>query len=247
MNLNKLVGISFVLLSLISCQSSKDASPLSGEVHVISQDKIVDVQVNRLSFLGKEEQVSLSVIDVAKDDVIRIFKELKHIKFPIYTACCYSPRFIRNERLISLHAYAAAIDLNYLMNPYFDAVEGIIIPERSKSRKKDESDIVNQLKKISVSDEEISSVLDVVVKNQPRYSDDRFFNRGIIRKGMVTSRVVNIFKRHGFSEWGGNWRCPIDYMHFQIPRPIAEKLAKTDNLKERKRIWENHKKSIIIR
>ena len=86
MNLNKLVGVSLVSVFLVSCQSSKDVAPLSGEVHVISRDKIANVQVDRLSFLGKEEKAFLPVIDVTKDDVIQIFKELKHIKFPIYTA-----------------------------------------------------------------------------------------------------------------------------------------------------------------
>ena len=247
MNLNKLVGISFVSVFLVSCQSSKNVASLSGEVHVISRDKIANVQVDRLSFLGKEEKASLPVIDVTKDDVIQIFKELKRIKFPIYTAHSYSPRGTRNGMRVSLHAYAAAIDLNYLMNPYFDAVEGIMIPGRSKNREKDKRDIVKQLKKISVSDKEISSVVDVVINNQPQHSDDRFLNRSIVRKGMVTPKVVAIFKRHGFSEWGGNWRRPIDYMHFQIPRSIAKKLARTDNLEERRKIWDNHKKTVAAR
>ena len=247
MNLNKLVGVFFVSIFLVSCQSSKNVAPSFREEYAISRDKIVDVQVDRLSFLGKEEKVSLSVMDVTKDDVVQIFKELKHIKFPIYTVHSYFPRFTRNGMRISLHAYAAAIDLNYLMNPYFDAVEGIIIPERSKSREKDKKDIIKQLKKISISNKEISSVIEVVIKNQPQYFDDRFLNRGVIRKGMVTSEVVAIFKRHGFNEWGGNWRCPIDYMHFQMPRSIAEKLARTDNLEERKKIWEDHKKTVMTR
>ena len=83
----------------------------------------------------------------------------------------------------------------------------------------------------------------VKVVIQPKGSDDLFLNRGIVRKGMVTPEVVSIFRKHGFSEWGGHWRQPIDYMHFQMPRSVAEELAKTNNFEARKKIWEEHKKA----
>ncbi len=244
MNIKKLIEIFVISVFLVSCQSSKDISKLPEEVHVISQDKITNVKIERLSFSGKKEQTSLSVIDVAKNDIIQIFKELKHIKFPIYAVSSYFPRKTRNKRRVSLHAYAAAIDLNYLMNPHYDAVDGIMIPERSKNREKDKNDLIRELRKIKISGKEIASVLNTVINNQPLYSDDRFLNRGLIRKGMVTPEVVKIFRRHGFNEWGGNWRRPMDYMHFQMPRSIAEKLAVTDSFYSRKKIWEEHKKNV---
>ena len=70
-------------------------------------------------------------------------------------------------------------------------------------------------------------------------SDDRFLNRGILRPGMITPEVVSIFNDHGFNIWGGNWRQPMDYMHFQTPRIIAEKLSSAESFEERKvrTIW----------
>lgn len=50
-----------------------------------------------------------------------------------------------------------------------------------------------------------------------------FLNRSNIRPGMLEP-VVPIFKKHGFTEWGGNWNTPIDYHHFQVPRSQVEEL-----------------------
>lgn len=37
--------------------------------------------------------------------------------------------------------------------------------------------------------------------------------------------LVEIFKKHGFTIWGGNWHDPIDYQHFQPPRTVAKMLG----------------------
>ena len=37
--------------------------------------------------------------------------------------------------------------------------------------------------------------------------------------------IVEIFKKHGFSEWGGDWNSPIDYHHFQVPRNEIDKFV----------------------
>lgn len=44
------------------------------------------------------------------------------------------------------------------------------------------------------------------------------------RLGMAED-VVQVFARHGFSVWGGDWDNPIDYQHFQVSRRLAEQLA----------------------
>jgi hypothetical protein len=50
-----------------------------------------------------------------------------------------------------------------------------------------------------------------------------FLDRADIRAGMVES-IVDIFYKHGFTVWGGNWTTPIDYHHFQVPREEVERL-----------------------
>ena len=213
--------------------------PEISETEKVIKNKIKRVEVEYLSFNGKKRSLQLNVIDVAADDVIEIFRELKKIHFPIYASSCYAPKTTVSGKKISLHAYAAAIDINYIMNPYFNAPEGIMIPTRNKDRHKDAKIIKKELREINISEEEIKSVLKIAI--QPKGSDDRFLNRERIRKGMVTQEVVKIFKKHGFNVWGGKWRQPLDYMHFQIPRPLAEQLIKS-NLESRRKIWEEHKK-----
>ena len=56
----------------------------------------------------------------------------------------------------------------------------------------------------------------------PRESVD-FLNRHNKREGMVEP-IVEIFRKYGFSEWGGDWNDPIDYHHFQVPRKAVAEL-----------------------
>ena len=41
------------------------------------------------------------------------------------------------------------------------------------------------------------------------------------RKGMAEA-VVDIFARHGFYWWGGDWDTPMDYQHFQLSRSMTK-------------------------
>jgi hypothetical protein len=61
------------------------------------------------------------------------------------------------------------------------------------------------------------------------YSVNRSENRPnkAKRPGMAED-VVDLFARHGFFVWGGDWNYPIDYQHFQIgPRSFVEALSET--------------------
>lgn len=59
---------------------------------------------------------------------------------------------------------------------------------------------------------------------QPAIGVD-FVDRSDVRSGMITRQVVEIFKKNGFTIWGGDWSDPIDLHHFQLPRDLSEKLA----------------------
>lgn len=54
-----------------------------------------------------------------------------------------------------------------------------------------------------------------------------YLNRKEQRLGM-NEAIVEIMAKNGFIEWGGNWQDRIDYMHFQIPKSIAENLIFLD-------------------
>jgi hypothetical protein len=44
----------------------------------------------------------------------------------------------------------------------------------------------------------------------------QYLNRHLQDLGMVES-IVPLFEKYGFSDWGGAWRAPLDYHHFQVP------------------------------
>lgn len=57
----------------------------------------------------------------------------------------------------------------------------------------------------------------------------RYLNRTAQRPGKaarhgLAEEAVQVFARHGFPVWGGDWDNPIDYQHFQVSRRLAERL-----------------------
>lgn len=182
-------------------------------------------------------------MNILKNDVEEIFNELFEINFPIYIMVSgfIESRSITEGTQISLHSYGAAIDINELINPYFNIQTMKMDPERSSDRDKDLKLITANLSNWNIVGDELTSVLKTVIQEEG--SDDRFLNREIKRKGMITDKVVSIFRNHGFNIWGGNWRQPMDFMHFQIPRVLAEKLLEADN-EMAQNLWKNHKRSL---
>jgi hypothetical protein len=54
---------------------------------------------------------------------------------------------------------------------------------------------------------------------------ERYLDRSDIRPGMAET-VTDVFADNGFLIWGGDWHDPVDYQHFQLPREMAEQLAR---------------------
>ena len=77
-------------------------------------------------------------------------------------------------------------------------------------------------------------------KIYPAGSGD-YVNRDVPRAGMVEP-IVDIFKNNGFDVWGGGWKNPIDYHHFQVNRELAEKLC-IDDKNIRDELWARHLQS----
>lgn len=51
-----------------------------------------------------------------------------------------------------------------------------------------------------------------------------YADRSNVRPGMAES-VLDVFADQGFIVWGGYWKNPIDYQHFQVSRSMAARLA----------------------
>lgn len=54
-------------------------------------------------------------------------------------------------------------------------------------------------------------------------SGEKYLDRKNLRPGM-SEEVIEIFAEHGLSGWGGFWKNPTDYQHFQISKRLAERL-----------------------
>jgi hypothetical protein len=208
---------------------------------VVDESRITKIDVKCRTFDNSVKNISLKVLDVTANSVKRAFNRLYRSNFPVYVASCYSNRFIRNNPAFpSIHAYGAAIDINYHLNPYFNVLRGSnsIIPKRYIDREWDEERLINALDTSKeVKETEVDATKDAII--QKAGSDDWFINREVTRKGMFTQKEARIFEENGFIIWGGSWRQPMDFMHFQIPRKLAEVLA-AKSKKEGEVIWRNH-------
>ena len=69
----------------------------------------------------------------------------------------------------------------------------------------------------------------------------RFVSRTPPQPGMVEA-IITVFATHGFTIWGGAWRDPKDYQHFQIDQRLAERLARLSK-KEAFRVYDHYKKN----
>ena len=228
----RIIGFCSMVL-LAACQPPKPS--------VIDESRIVEIPIECRAFDDSIQTIKLKVLDVTVDNVKKIFSELFHNNFPIYDAHGYENRLIVNDDTkVSLHAYGAAIDLNTQINPYYNVLKGTssIEPKRFTNRNKDEEKIISFLKETrEFSEAELNATMKAIIQEQD--SDDWFINREVHRKGMLTRKEAEIFEKNGFTMWGGAWRQPMDFMHFQIPRKLAEVLAATSK-EEGEIIWKNH-------
>ena len=240
---NKILSI-LIAFFFVSCEKIAIQHNTLNEVKKLASRRIVDLDVECLTFDGKVKKLKLNVLDTCSESIRAIFKELLDKRFPIYAAACYNNKTISRSKNPSIHAYGTAIDINYLMNPFYIMQKGTtsIIPSRDIDRGKDEQQISGELRKINLTENEINAVLKVVI--QPEGSDDWFMNRALPRKGMITSDQVKIFKKNGFDIWGGEWSQPIDFMHFQCSKELAYKMISAKNNDEAKELWDNHLKSL---
>lgn len=186
----------------------------------VSLDRLNILKISYIDFDGNEHQDgNLVVHDVVADHVLAVFKNLYDNKFPIFNmslineyngddaksleannSSAFNCREIINGTRMSLHSYGLAIDINPIQNPY-------LATEYNPGK--------------------------TSVEVHPAQGME-YINRRNIREGMVEtvlnntskSTVVDVFRKNGFSVWGGNWNYPIDWQHFQVTREQAEAIAK---------------------
>ena len=178
----------------------------------ISLDRLREVHAPYITFEGKTEQGIMVVMDAVASHVAIIFDTLYAQKFPI-------------AQMVPIDVYGGDDDVSLIHN---------------NSSASNYRPIANS-SKVSLHSYgiaiDINPVQNPYVGN-PFRNDAKgcaavevwpeagvpYVNRRCYKAGMLEP-VVELFHQHGFREWGGNWSMPIDYHHFQTPRPLAEFLA----------------------
>lgn len=151
------------------------------------------LQVSYFDFNNKSNIGEIIVNSKLADDVLKIFKELYEIKYPLEkiklideyngndelsmsdnNTCSFCYRVVSGTNKLSKHANGTAIDINPLYNPYVK--QNCISPVSGKL----------------------------------------YANRNINNKYQIdkSDELYKIFIKHGWS-WGGDWSNKKDYQHFE--------------------------------
>ncbi|MDP4832468.1 MAG: M15 family metallopeptidase [Rickettsiaceae bacterium] len=166
------------------------------------------VEIKRLKLLtvshyNFDHQISsgqIIVLDKISQSVLHIFQELLLLKFPIYSIKLMNDfngsdelsMAANNSSCFNFRPIAGTKTLS--MHSYGLAID--INPVQNPFIV-----IKDRFQKVIV---------------HPKQATE-FLNRHNQRSGMVEP-IVGIFKKYGFSQWGGGWNNPIDYHHFQVSR-----------------------------
>ncbi len=156
------------------------------------------VKVLYYGFDGEVHEGEIIVNAKIASKVVKIFKELYEIQYPIekielvdeYDAddeksmaannsSCFNYRKIDGKKTLSNHSQGIAIDINPLYNPYVRKGQG----ER-----------------------------DILPVEGKKYAERSLDCPYYIKKG---DAINKIFKKYGFT-WGGDWKNSKDYQHFEI-------------------------------
>lgn len=162
----------------------------------VAPDGLRRVELDYVGFDGAVHRGALVVNQDVVEDVIAIFADLLHQRYPIEkmqtvehyrgaddelsmqdnNTSAFNCRPLPGNTGWSFHAYGRAIDVNPLINPY-----------------RDDSG-------------------DLQPKTAGRYLDRDQQAPGLLRAG---DPAVRTFTDRGW-RWGGAWRNPVDYQHFEI-------------------------------
>jgi len=167
-------------------------------------DRLAIVRVSYVDFAGTVREGHICVLDVLAEPVANIFAALLRQRFPIESV--------------------------RLMNE-FDGDDDASIAQNNTSAFNDR----NVAGTASVSTHAYGAAIDLNPVQNPAIemvngqrvvsppSGRTFLDRTRAAPGMA-ERVRPIFRRYGFTEWGGVWRLK-DYQHFQVPRKIISQLT----------------------
>jgi hypothetical protein len=197
--------------------------------HVLNDSPVVNcgrlrlVKFEYVDFDGQNQRGGeIVVLDVSAEHVLQIFRELRRRKFPIAKA--------RPIHLYDGNDRASMADNNTSAFNDRNVAGSSKISLHAYGAAIDVNPLQNPF--VTRSGEVSPPGGKAFVQRRGEKSDDS------LRAGMAEG-IIDVFADHGFVEWGGDWRGPIDYQHFQIPRGFAARLAGLPPT-EAKALFESH-------
>lgn len=186
-------------------------------INPIACERLRRVHFQYINFEGAIATGHVVVLDAVADQVADIFSELFAQRFPLQKAVAMEvyqgndEAAMRDNNTSAFNGRPISGGTAWSKHAYGVALD--INPRQNPY--------------VSLTNEGDAKIL-------PPASATSFVNRHDVRAGktkragMVES-VVEIFARHGFMTWGGEWDFPIDYQHFEIGSRtfVNELLAQT--------------------
>lgn len=163
----------------------------------VGLDRLRAVQFLHTNFEGGVSKGEMIVLDALSDSVLAIFKALHALQFPIEKAIPVDE--YGGDDVVSMEANnSSAFNSRRIMNT-----------DRWSSHAYGAAIDINPRQNPYVHTPEQTDF------NVYPSGGEPFLDRENVRMGMVEP-IVSVFTKHGFTEWGGDWKSPLDYHHFQV-------------------------------
>jgi hypothetical protein len=257
--------ILFLISSLFVFEKVANAnvviSPLSNETQLLQEltkykvyRNICDQYIDRYTVIKNIEYYDFNgnllsdgvmvVQDVLADSVVKIFNDLKQIKFPIAKI---DPKMGRTIKPVKFFGFFGLnkVETNEEFADNFTgsfSCRNIEHTKRLSLHSFGTAIDINILQNPCIFiDNEKRKIINVVPKDGVMY-----LNRKIKRPnkpdgfGKVDDKIIAIFRKHGFDVWGGYWDYPIDYQHFQVSNRKFAELLINANKEDAKKIFNQH-------
>lgn len=170
-----------------------------------------DLRLVRVSYVNFNNKImhngEIIVHKTMAEPTLRIFEELLAINFPInsiklideYNGCDISSMEANNSSGFNYRKIIGSEIIS--MHSYGLAID------------------VNPLQNPYIINDKNSENHEIFPKMGKDYLD-----RKLMKRGMITEEVIKIFAKNKFTIWGGSWKTPVDYHHFQTPRSYIEEI-----------------------
>ena len=179
----------------------------------VQPERLRLLNLTYFDFEGKEKDGQLVVLDACAESVVSIFRELHARRFAISKMVPITEYDGDDDRSMadnntSCHNFRPVAGSSRLsLHSYGTAID------------------LNPIQNPYVILRQEKATATYLPPASMAYANRRLVRIGKAYRAGMAEEVVDVFARHGFYDWGGNWDSPIDYQHFQVDREVSYLLA----------------------